>query len=86
MKSRFSFTEDMAKELGDRIIGNYAKEAVQLKQLKEDNEQLTQLLIQEQEEVLKYKPIYLKLLSEIVTLEEENKRLKERLYEIQSKR
>ena len=85
MKSRFSFTEDMAKELGDRIIGNYAKEAVQLKQLKEDNEQLTQLLIQEQEEVLKYKPIYLKLISEIVTLKKENKRLKERLYEIQSK-
>ena len=86
MKSRFSFTEDVAKELGDRIIGNYAKEAVQLKQLKEENEQLTQLLIQEQEEVLKYKPIYLKLISEIVALEEENKRLKERLYEIQNKR
>ena len=57
-----------------------------IEQLKEENEQLTQLLIQEQEEVLKYKPIYLKLLSEIVTLEEENKRLKERLYEIQNKR
>ena len=57
-----------------------------IEQLKEENEQLTQLLIQEQEEVLKYKPIYLKLLSEVVTLEEENKRLKERLYEIQSKR
>ena len=85
MKSRFSFTEGRAKELGDMIIGNYAKEAVQLKQLKEDNEQLTQLLIQEQEEVLKYKPIYLKLISEIVTLKKENKRLKERLYEIQSK-
>lgn len=56
-----------------------------IEQLKEDNEQLTQLLIQEQEEVLKYKPIYLKLLSEIVTLEEENKRLKEILYEIQNK-
>lgn len=85
MKSRFSFTEGRAKELGDRIIGNYAKEAVQLKQLKEENEQLTQLLIQEQEEVLRYKPIYLKLISEIVTLKKENKKLKERLYEIQSK-
>ena len=85
MKSRFSFTEGRAKELGDRIIGNYAKEAVQLKQLKEENEQLTQLLIQEQEDVLKYKPIYLKLISEIVTLKKENKKLKERLYEIQSK-
>ena len=85
MKSRFSFTEDVAKELGDGIIGNYAKEAVQLKQLKEENEQLTQLLIQEQEEVLKYKPIYLKLLGEVVSLEKENKRLKERLYEIQNR-
>ena len=56
-----------------------------IEQLKEDNEQLTQLLIQEQEEVLKYKPIYLKLLSEVVTLKKENKKLKERLYEIQSK-
>ena len=56
-----------------------------IEQLKEDNEQLTQLLIQEQEEVLKYKPIYLKLLGEVVTLEKENKRLKERLYEIQNR-
>ena len=82
MKSRFSFTEGRAKELGDMIIGNYAKEAIKLK---EENEQLTQLLIQEQEEVLRYKPIYLKLISEIVTLKKENKKLKERLYEIQSK-
>ena len=82
MKSRFSFTEGRAKELGDMIIGNYAKEAIKLK---EENEQLTQLLIQEQEDVLKYKPIYLKLISEIVTLKKENKKLKERLYEIQSK-
>ena len=56
-----------------------------IEQLKEENEQLTQLIIQEQEEVLKYKPIYLKLISEIVTLKKENKKLKERLYEIQSK-
>lgn len=31
MKSRFSFTEDRAKELGDKLISNYVKEAIQLK-------------------------------------------------------
>lgn len=71
--------------ISNRNTYSHGEEMNLVEQLKEENEQLTQLLIQEQEEVLKYKPIYLKLLSEIVTLEEENKRLKEILYEIQNK-
>lgn len=57
-----------------------AKEAWEYQQIYID--ELTQALIKEQEEVLKYKPIYLNLIAENVVLTDEVKGLKQALEHI----
>lgn len=71
------------KELQEKGIFDAPYKAFQYMQEQQKViDELTQFLIKEQEEVLKYKPIYLNLIAENVVLTDEVKKLKQALEHI----